>query len=76
MKYLLDTNVFIEACKRYYAPSIVPSFWQFIRQDNDIYTLPEVIAEIEKQKDGLAAFIRDINIVVYSSLPCANTIAD
>lgn len=30
--YLLDANIFIEACKRYYAFDIVPSFWQRLKQ--------------------------------------------
>lgn len=30
-KYLLDTNIFIEAYKRYYAFDIAPSFWESLK---------------------------------------------
>ncbi len=30
MAYLLDSNVFIEAVKRYYRPSICPGFWDWL----------------------------------------------
>ena len=60
MKYLLDTNIFIEAQKRYYHDQIVPSFWRWLQQDPDIYTIEAVKAEVAEQKDGLSALINNV----------------
>ena len=41
-KYLLDTSAIIQAYKEYYQVEIVPSFWQFLKQDKSIFTLEKV----------------------------------
>ena len=63
MKYLLDTNIFIEAQKRYYHDQIVPSFWRWLQQDPDIYTIEAVKAEVAEQKDGLSALINNVKTI-------------
>lgn len=46
-QYLLDTNIFIEASKRYYRPSICQSFWDFLKQPNPpFYSIKQVYDEI------------------------------
>lgn len=52
MKYLLDANIFIEADKHYYASSVVPSFWQWLEEDEDIYTINEIEKEVGKGDDS------------------------
>ena len=34
MKYLVDTNVLIEAKNRYYAFDIAPGFWKWLNQEH------------------------------------------
>ena len=63
MKYLLDTNIFIEARQRYYHEQIVPSFWQWLLEDPDIFTIAAVKAEIGQQGGWLSAFMRAIKII-------------
>lgn len=60
MKYILDANIFIEANKRYYSKEIVPSFWEFLKKDNDIYTIKEVKEEIKAGNDNLFNLIKDV----------------
>ena len=62
MTYLLDANVFIEANKRYYSKEIVPSFWEFLEKDNDVFTINKVKEEIKAGKDELVEFIDKIKI--------------
>ena len=63
MKYLLDTNIFIEAQKRYYHDQIVPSFWRWLQQDPDIYTIEAVKAEITQKEDGLSILIKNVKTI-------------
>lgn len=51
-KYLLDTNVLIEASKRYYAFDLVETFWQHLAhrsQDGIIKSIYKVKAEIHPE---------------------------
>ena len=60
--YLLDTNVFIEAARRYYAFDIVPAFWQaLIRLADEGYviSIDRVKDETDRGKDGLATWVND-----------------
>ena len=62
MKYLLDANIFIEAYKRYYSESIVPSFWNFLIDHLQIFTIQQVKEEIKKGKDELPQLIEKVKI--------------
>ncbi|MDI9335432.1 MAG: DUF4411 family protein [Gammaproteobacteria bacterium] len=51
MTYLLDSNVFIQAHRRYYAFDIVPGFWAFLQNystNNTIYSIETVKDELKK----------------------------
>lgn len=55
--FLLDSNVFIEAAKRYYAFDIVPAFWEKLKnqaQAGRIASIDRVRKELERGKDQLA----------------------
>lgn len=56
MRYLLDTNIFIESYNRFYQHEIAPSFWQWLRDDQEIFTVQSVIEEVKigrkKSNDG------------------------
>ncbi len=54
--FLLDTNVFIEAYKRYYAFDICPGFWHCLLHHNQnclLISIDQVKNEIEVGKDKL-----------------------
>ena len=59
IKYVLDTNVFIEAKRRYYAFDLCPGFWKSLLYHNSIGNL-ESIDRVRKEllegKDNLAAW--------------------
>ena len=63
MKYLLDSNIFIEAHQRYYHERIVPSFWQWLLEDPDIFTIEAVKAEITQAGDWLSAFMKAVKVI-------------
>jgi predicted nucleic acid-binding protein len=50
MKYLLDTNIFIEAKNRYYGLDFCPAFWDWLIEKNAAGTL----ASIEKVANEIA----------------------
>ena len=59
-KYILDSNVFIEAHRRYYSFDIAPSFWRFLinkAKENKIISIDRVYAELTRGKDQLAEWI-------------------
>ena len=47
--YLLDTNVFIESYKKYYAPDLVSTFWQHLDEKSREGT----VRSIDKVKDEI-----------------------
>lgn len=54
---LLDTNVFIEAAKRYYAFDIVPGFWDMLiakAKDGHILSIDRVKEELLRGRDELS----------------------
>ena len=65
-EYLLDANVFMEANRRYYQEEIVPSFWEFLKNDKDIFTLEKVKEEIEDGSDNLTTLTKDVQIFKYN----------
>jgi hypothetical protein len=55
--FVLDTNVFVEAARRYYAFDIAPPFWEeLVRQANAglIISIDRVKGELDLGKDELA----------------------
>jgi predicted nucleic acid-binding protein len=63
MKYLLDTNVFIEAKNRYYAFEIAEGFWEWLEllaNEQSFLTVKEVREEIinSYHDDQLEAWLR------------------
>jgi predicted nucleic acid-binding protein len=63
VKYLLDTNVLIEAHQRYYAFDLAPRFWDALKQQAElgrVRSIDRVKAELEACRDALADWARDI----------------
>ena len=61
-QYVLDSNVFIEAHKRYYAFDICPGFWEWLSHHsarNDIVSIDRVKAEIVGYQDALSEWAKD-----------------
>lgn len=59
-KYILDSNVFIEAHRRYYSFDIAPGFWKFLidnAKENILLSIDRVYVELTKGKDELAKWI-------------------
>lgn len=55
-KYVLDSNVFIESAKNYYAFDIAPKFWLALieqHENNRLISIERVKEEIDKGKDQL-----------------------
>jgi hypothetical protein len=60
--YLLDSNIFIEAAKRYYAFDLVPTFWDKIvenAESGNIITIDRVLDEVLVGQDDLADWCYD-----------------
>jgi len=58
--FLLDTNVFIEAAKRYYAFDIAPGFWQALLMHAEagrILSIDRVFDELARGKDRLFRWV-------------------
>ena len=62
MRYCLDTNVFIEAHRRYYAFDIAPGFWEALAEwaEHDIICSPlPVYDELTPHRDQLSAWAKE-----------------
>lgn len=60
-KYVLDTNIFIEAKNRYYRFSICRGFWDFLRKTKEgIFSLQEVFEELKDKEDELNVFAKEL----------------
>jgi len=62
IRYVLDANVFIAACRKYYAFDLVPAFWQALTAENQagrITSIDRVRLELERGKDTLATWAAD-----------------
>lgn len=60
--YLLDSNVFIEAARRYYAFDLAPKFWEALLLNADlgqIRSIDRVKHELERGNDQLASWARE-----------------
>jgi len=59
--YALDTNVFIEAARRYYAFDLAPPFWESLvlhGANGRIFSIDRVKEELERGNDELATWAR------------------
>lgn len=52
MSFLVDTNIFVDAHRRYYGFDIVPSFWKFLDQQFASYALVSIKPVLEELKAG------------------------
>lgn len=62
MKYLLDSNVFIEAKNRYYGFELCPGFWEWLeraRERGRVASIEKVLDELDGGRDELAAWSRE-----------------
>ncbi len=60
-KYCLDTNFFIEAWNKYYAPDFCSSYWDIIddlAKKDIVFITQEVKKEIDKGDDKLKAWLK------------------
>lgn len=60
-KYVLDTSLFTQAKRSYYAFDITPSFWRYLVQlanQGIITSIDKVCGEIERGKDDLYIWIQ------------------
>lgn len=76
--YLLDTNVFIEAARRYYAFDIAPAFWQALLDlaaGGRVLSIDRVKDEIDRGKDDLAEWVNDHFRVAFASTGDLDVIA-
>ena len=57
MAYLLDSNVFTEAVRRYYRPSICPGFWDWLDWNTgsgQVFSIAKVGEELRARGDWLS----------------------
>lgn len=62
MKYILDSNTFVEAKNRYYNMTVCPAYWVWILQKftcQDVASLSMVGDELKKGDDELAEWVKD-----------------
>jgi len=60
--YLLDTNILVEAHRRYYAFDFCPGFWQFIEnahREGRVFSIDRVEKEINMNNDVLADWVNN-----------------
>jgi hypothetical protein len=61
MAYLLDTNVFIEACTRYYGFGVCPGFWEWLDHSHSVgllKSIKRVRDEILEREDELSKWCK------------------
>lgn len=59
--FVLDTNIFIEAHRRYYAQDLCPGFWECLThycRKGQILSIDRVRDEIHLNKDSLTAWVK------------------
>ena len=83
MKYLLDSNIFIEPKNSYYGFSLCPGFWDWLKTCQDIGSISEVRKELLDGNDQLVSWIkkefkpnRFYNISDIDIQECYHTIGD
>lgn len=63
MRYLLDTNTFIEAKNRYYHFDVCPGFWDWLArlgEKQSILSVQPVKKELQQGNDELAKWVKDL----------------
>lgn len=58
MKYLLDTNIFIEPKNSYYAFPLCPGYWDWLKICKDIGSVSEVRKELLDGNDELVTWVK------------------
>lgn len=61
-RYVLDTSVFIEAARRYYALDLAPRFWESLvehARTGRVMSIDRVQEELGRGKDGLASWANE-----------------
>lgn len=62
MAFLVDTNIFVDAYRRYYGFDIVPSFWNFLENQfsaGALVSIKPVFDELKAGDDALADWARN-----------------
>lgn len=68
--YVLDANVFIQAARRYYAFDLAPKFWEALLRHGEgsrIKSIDRVKHELERGKDELATWVKEIFVDAFAS---------
>lgn len=63
MKYVIDTSVFVEAKRRYYAFDVCPGFWSSLcwqQGEGSICSIDRVLKEIEDGADDLTTWAKTV----------------
>jgi len=58
-RYVLDSNVFIEAAKQYYAFDLAPGFWKSLvayAKSGEVISIDRVKQELDRVKDGVTTW--------------------
>lgn len=59
-KVLFDANSFITPHNTYYAPEMVPSYWEYLSEvASQIVLLDKVYDEVTRSRDSLSSWLRD-----------------
>ncbi|MFV0595347.1 DUF4411 family protein [Shewanella sp.] len=69
MKYLLDSNTFIEAKNRYYSMTICPGYWEWILSSNVLHgvaSIEFVKDELVRGNDELAEWVKEHCRIFYA----------
>lgn len=56
--YLLDTNIFIEAHRTYYAPDLVPGFWTWLQEQHTLGHLASTYDVYSELKGELGNWVK------------------
>lgn len=62
MIFLVDTNILVEAYRRYYAFDLVPSFWDFLERNfesGNLVSIRPVLDELKEGNDALTEWAKD-----------------
>jgi len=68
MKYLLDSNTFIEAKNDYYRFSFCPGYWDWIKQKNQekiIYSVDKIKSELLRGNDDLTNWVKNVQSGIF-----------
>ena len=57
MKYLIDSNIFIESKNSFYAFDICPGFWNWLKSSESLQSIEKVKEELNAGEDELKAWV-------------------